>query len=470
MLKTTGNALLLGSLVALQSAGIAQTKKANPQQQKPNIVILFADDLGYGDLGSYGSKNIATPHLDRLAAQGTRFTNFYVAAASCTPSRAALLTGCYPQRVGLPGVIDDRSNTGLSSAEFTIADVLKQHDYATGMFGKWHLGCRLEFMPNQHGFTEFYGIPYSMDMWPFHPKPSHNYPALPLYENETVVEYNPDVNEMTTVFTEKSVDFIERHKDEPFFLYLPFSQPHVPLGVSSKFKGKSEYGLYGDAVMELDWSVGEVMKAIEAAGVADNTIIMFSSDNGPWLTYGNHAGSSGDLREGKGTVFGGGQKVPFIVSMPGTIPSGAVNEEVITAMDIFPTIMNLTESGFPRMNPIDGKDIWPILSGEKGAKSPHEAFFFVNKKEVQAVRAGKWKLHIPHTYRVVLSKGKDGMPGNQDNYGGEIELSLYNLDKDPAEQHNVADKYPKIVKKLQQYIIDFDNDLKENSRPVGVTE
>ena len=466
MIRKTGKIALLGALSTFQiaQASVTTEKKVT---DKPNIIILFADDLGYGDLSSYGSKVINTPHLDQLASDGTQFTNFYVAAASCTPSRASLLTGCYPQRVGLPGVVNDNATTGLSSAEFTIANYLKQNGYATGMFGKWHLGHYPQFMPNQHGFTEFFGIPYSMDMWPFHPAPSHDYPALPVYENEEIVEYNPDVNEMTTRFTNRAVDFIQRHADEPFFLYIPYSQPHVPLGVSKKFRGKSNNGLYGDVVMELDWSVGEIVNTLKEQGISENTLILFSSDNGPWLTYGNHGGSSGELREGKGTVFGGGQKVPFIVSMPGTIPSTRVNNELVTAMDILPTILNISGSSQPRMNPIDGQNIWPILIGKKGAKSPHEAFFFVSKNEIQAVRSGKWKLHVPHKYRIVKSAGADGMPGEQDNSGGEIGLSLYNLDKDPSEQNNVANKNPKIVEQLQQYITDFRIDLEQNSRPAG---
>ncbi|MCT4602436.1 MAG: sulfatase [Marinifilum sp.] len=461
-----GKSLLMGALAMCQVTQAVPVQEKE-ESNKPNVIILFADDLGFGDLGSYGSE-IKTPNLDQLAAQGTQFTNFYVAAASCTPSRASLMTGCYPQRVGLESVVDDTDKKGLSSEEFTIADYLKQHGYSTGMFGKWHLGHYPEFMPNQHGFTEFYGIPYSMDMWPFHPKPSHKYPALPVYENEKVVEYNPDVNQMTTVFTERAVDFIHRKKDDPFLLYVPYSQPHVPLGVSDKFKGKSGKGLYADVIMELDWSVGQIMKAVEENGLSKNTIIMFSSDNGPWLSYGNHAGSSGGLREGKGTVFGGGHKVPFIASMPGTIPSGKINDEMITAMDILPTALKLVNASFPRMNPIDGKDIWPILSGVKGAKTPHKAFFFVNKKEIQAVRSGKWKLHVPHAYRICPNVGKDGMPGNQDNFGGKIELSLYNIEKDPAESNNLVKKHPKIVKQLLEYIKEFEIDLKENSRPVGM--
>lgn len=459
-----GKTILLGAAMTQPLMAKKQVKRTN---QRPNIIILFADDMGIGDIAAYGSKVNETPNLDRLAKQGTQFTSFYVAAASCTPSRASLLTGCYPQRVGLESVVDDNANRGLSSSEITIADLLKQHGYHTGMFGKWHLGHHLEFMPNRHGFTEFYGIPYSMDMWPHHPKPNHNYPPLPLYENEKIIEYNPDVNQMTTRFTEKAVDFIKKNQEEPFFLYLPYSQPHVPLGVSNKFRGKSKNGMYGDVMMEIDWSVGEIIKTLKKLKLEENTLVMFSSDNGPWLTYGNHAGNAGGLREGKGTVYGGGHKVPFIVSMPGTIPSGKVNNEMITAMDILPTIMDITDAHFPRMNPIDGKNIWPLLTSEEHVATPYDCFFFVNKKEVQAVRRGKWKLHKAHYYRIPGEVGKDGLPGTQDNMGGYTDIALYDIKKDPQESNNLAANHPQLVKELMKEIVRFQKDLDLNSRAPG---
>jgi len=456
--------LLIGAAAASQFIQPFAAQAQNQNNKKPNVIILFTDDQGYGDMGCYGAKNIETPNLDKMASQGTRFTNFYVAASSCTPSRASLLTGCYPQRVGLPNVVDDLSKKGLSSNEHTIADYLKQNGYATAMFGKWHLGHQPEFMPNRHGFTEFFGIPYSNDMWPFHPKPAHEYPPIPLYSNETVLEYNPNINELTTRFTNKSVDFINKHKDDPFMIYLPYSQPHVPVGVSDKFRGKSEQGLYGDAIMEIDWSVGQIIGALDKNGISENTIVLFSSDNGPWLTYGNHAGSTGGLREGKGSTFDGGQKVPFLVRMPGRIPAGKVNDQMLTALDILPTILHITNSSMPKIKPVDGQNVWNNM---RGKSKDHKAFFFVKGDEVQAVRDGKWKLHLPHKYRIVLSEGKDGIPGKQDNYGGEIELSLFNVDKDPNETKNLASKYPKVVAQLKTLIADFDTDLKENSRPAG---
>lgn len=437
------------------------------KQDKPNVIILFTDDQGYGDVGCYGNEDIPTPYLDEMANSGMRFTDFYVAAASCTPSRAALMTGCYPQRVGLPAVVDDLSKIGLNPNEYTIARYLKESGYATGMFGKWHLGFQTEFMPMAHGFSEFYGIPYSMDMWPNHPKPPHAYPPLPLYDNKKVVDQNPDVNQMTTTFTEHTVDFIKTHKDEPFFIYVPYSQPHVPLGVSDKFKGKSNKGLYGDCIMEIDWSVGQILEALDKYDLSENTLVMFSSDNGPWLSYGDHAGSAGDLREGKGSTFDGGQRVPFIATMPGTIPAQSVCHELVTAMDILPTVMSMTGEDFEAAKPIDGKDISPLLLGKRGAKSPYEAFFFVNKMDVEAVRSGKWKLHVPHLYRIVNTPGADGMPGDQDNYGGQIGLALYDIVADPSESKNLASEYPEVVERLTSMVLDFRYDLKNNSRAPG---
>lgn len=448
----------------------AKAQSRKQRKEKPNIIIFFTDDQGYGDVGCYGAKGFETPNLDRMADRGTRFTNFYVAASGCTPSRAALLTGLYPQRVGLPQVLDDRTKIGLSPGEITLANYLKQNGYATGIFGKWHLGRLPQFMPLQHGFDEFFGIPYSMDMWPFHPAPYLNYvyKALPLYENEKIIEYNPNVNQMTTRITEHAVNFIQRHKEEPFFLYVPYPQPHVPLGVSAKFKGKSKQGLYGDVIMEIDWSVGQIITELETEGLLENTLVMFSSDNGPWISYGNHGGSSGELREGKGTSFGGGQKVPFIVQMPGTIPAGRVCDEVVTALDILPTVLHITNTSQPRIKPIDGKNAWPIISGQEGAKSPNDAFYFMSRNDVQAVRAGKWKLHVPHRYHSIVEPGKDGMPGKI--VWNQLDTALYDVVSNPAETIDLKDKYPKIVKKLTAMIANFDEDLKNNSRKPGIAE
>lgn len=407
----------------------------------------MTDDQGYGDVHCYGNTQLHTPNLDKMADEGVRFTNFYAGASSSTPSRAALLTGRYAERVGLPSVVDDTSSIGLKPTEYTIADYLKQNGYATGMFGKWHLGCLPEHMPTRHGFTEFFGIPYSNDMWPFHPKPSHPYKAIPLYENETVIEYNPNINNMTARLTEHAVDFINRHKNEPFFMYVPYTLPHVPLGVSEQFRGKSGAGLYGDVIMELDWSVGEILNSLKDNGIDKNTLVIFTSDNGPWLTYGNHAGSNGGLREGKATTFEGGQRVPFIVRMPGTIPAQQVSDQFISALDIMPTLLWLTQTEMPKMKQLDGQNIWDAFLCKP---ITHQPFFFVNNGKVEAVRFDNWKLVLPHRYRIVIEPGKDGRPGIQNNNGAEIELSLFDMKKDPSETTNIAKQHNETVLNLTQ--------------------
>ena len=433
----------------------------SPNKQRPNIVILLADDQGYGDMRCYGNEKVQTPHLDQLAAEGTRFTNFYAGAAASTPSRAALLTGRYAERTGVPGVVDDKSENGLKRSEITLAEYLKQNDYATALVGKWHLGYQPEYLPQRHGFTEFYGIPYSNDMWPYHPEPEHAYPALPLYDNDRIIEYNPPVNQMTTRLTERAVHFINEHKQEPFFLYLPYTQPHVPLGVSSKFKGKSGQGLYTDVLMEIDWSVGEIMKTLKANGLDNNAIVIFTSDNGPWLSYGNHGGSNGGLREGKGTTFDGGQRVTFVIRMPEVIPAGKVNDQFLSALDHTPTLVNLTNSQMPRMNKFDGQDVWDILSGKK---NEHQPFYFVYNGVVEALRDGKWKCVAPHTYRIVKTAGKDGLPGEQIAEGGNTALALFDMEADPKESNDLAAAHPEITTQMYAKIKEFQKEIDEEMK------
>ena len=440
----------------------AFTEKENNSHSpnRPNIVILLTDDQGYGDVCCYGG-DVQTPNLDRLAGEGMRFTNFYAGAAASTPSRAALLTGRYAERVGVPDVVDDLSENGIKPTEITLADYLKHNDYATGMVGKWHLGYQPQYMPLRHGFTEFFGIPYSNDMWPFHPRPDHAYPALALYDNDRVIEYNPPVNQMTTRLTERAVDFINRHKDEAFFLYLPYTQPHVPLGVSNKFKGKSGKGLYADVLMELDWSVGEIMDALKKNGLDENTLLLFTSDNGPWLSYGNHGGSTGGLREGKGTTFEGGQRVPLIARMPGRIPAGKVSDQFLSALDIVPTLVELTASQMPRMNAFDGENVWDILIGKE---QEHKPFYFVYSGKVEALREGRWKCVIPHNYRIVETPGKDGLPGKQIIDGGRTELALFDLEADPYEAHNLAAQHPDMAAAMLGKIEAFQKKIDEECR------
>ncbi len=415
----------------------------------PNIVIIFTDDQGYGDAGCYGAKGFETPNLDRMATEGVRFTDFYVAAPVSTPSRAALLTGCYPQRVGLPDVLYPNSKIGINSNEVTIAEMLKSLGYTNACYGKWHLGDLPEFLPTRHGFDEYFGLPYSNDMYSHHPT-IKDFPPLPLIENEKVIRLEPDQTQLTTWYTERAIRFIERNKDKPFFVYLPHSMPHVPLHVSDKFKGRSRQGLYGDVIMEIDWSAGEILSTLKRLGIDDRTLVIFASDNGPWLSYGNHAGSALPLREGKGTTFDGGQRVPCIMRWPTKIPNGMVCRETATAMDILPTVAELTGARMPS-NKIDGKDIWPLMSCKPGAKSPHEAFFYYNCWKLEAVRSGRWKLHFPHEYRTLGGHegGSDGKPANYTKAG--IGFALFDLENDVAEQHNLAAelRYAGIIEHLK---------------------
>ncbi|MEE9370133.1 MAG: sulfatase, partial [Sedimentisphaerales bacterium] len=328
---------------------------------RPNFVIIFCDDVGYADVGCYGAKGFETPNLDQMAAEGMRFTDFYVAAPSCTPSRAALLMGCYPQRVSLPRVLfpegpnrtKDLTRIGINSKETTVAEILKTRGYATACFGKWHLGHHQQFLPTRHGFDEYVGLPYSNDM---RPENNKEYPPLPLMKGESVIESNPDQSKLTTLYTEEAVKFIEKNKDKPFFVYVPHSMAHVPLYVSEKFKGKSKQGMYGDVIMEIDWSAGQILSALKRLGIDEKTLVIFTSDNGPWLAYGDHGGSALPLREGKGTTWEGGMREPCIMRWPGKIPAGAVCSELSTAMDILPTFANLAGAKLPRKR-IDGKDI-----------------------------------------------------------------------------------------------------------------
>jgi arylsulfatase A len=413
----------------------------------PNVVIVFADDMGYGDLHCYGSKT-PTPNLDRVAAEGARFTGFCTAQAVCSASRTSLLTGCYPNRVGIKGALGPHSKVGINDKELTLAELFKPRGYATAIFGKWHLGDAEKFLPTHHGFDEYFGLPYSNDMWPKHPsaKPG-TYPDLPLIEGTKVVALNPDQTKLTTWYTEHAVNFINRNKDKPFFLYVPHAMPHVPLHVSEKFAGKSGQGLYGDVVMEIDWSVGRIMEALKRNGLDEKTLVIFTSDNGPWLQYGDHAGSAGPFREGKATMFEGGVREPFIARWPGKIPAGRVCDELAGTIDVLPTMAKLIGADLPTDRIIDGKDIWPLLAGEPGAKTPHDAYFYYWGDELQAVRSGKWKLHFPHTYPKPNPPGQGGKPGpyKQMKTGTE----LYDLDADRGETTDVAAKHPEVVSRLQ---------------------
>ena len=418
----------------------------------PNIVLIVTDDQGYQDLGSYGAEGFSTPHLDQMAEEGLRFTDYYAAAASCSPSRAALLTGLYPQRVGIPGVLMPQSSIGLHPDEVTIAELLKARGYTTAVYGKWHLGHDPVHLPPNHGFDEYYGIPYSNDMTPDaikNPNPfARNHPPLPLIESLQVIEHEPDQRRLTRAYTERAVDFIDRNADRPFFLYLPHTFPHMPLFASEAFEGQSERGLYGDVIEELDWSTGEILDALRRLGLDHRTLVFFTSDNGPWLVKGAFSGSAGPLREGKGTTFEGGHRVPMIAWWPGVIPSGTTSQEIVTALDIMPTVASA--AGYePDPLAFDGHDILPILQQATGAVSKTTALYFYQGRQLQAVRAGDWKLHVPHRFRSIhgAQLSSPTHPGAyvQDSIG----LALFNLATDIGESQNVAEDHPEVVIRLQ---------------------
>ena len=436
----------------------------------PNVVIIFTDDQGYGDVGCYGAKGFTTPNLDRMAREGIRLTDFYVAQPVCSSSRTALLTGCYPNRLGIVGALGPRDRHGISDNETTLGQLCKSRGYATAAVGKWHLGHHPQFLPTRHGFDEYLGLPYSNDMWPRHPTAGKNYPDLPLIEGTGTIETNPDQTRLTTLYTERAVAFIDKHAGQPFFLYLAHSMPHVPLHVSEKFKGKSEQGAYGDVIEEVDWSVGQVLEALKRNKIDENTLVLFTCDNGPWLVYGNHAGSAGPLREGKATTFEGGVRVPFIARWPGKIPAGATCREPAMTIDLFPTIAQLIGAKLPE-HKIDGLDIWPLLSGQPGAKSPHEALYFYWLNRLDAVRSGRWKLHLPHDYPHLDLPGGDSRPGKLTTQ--KTDLALFDLESDIGETTNVADQHEDVVERLLKFAEAARADLGDTAtqrRGAGVRE
>ena len=447
---------MLRIFLLLVAIGIVASCKNNEKadqrtHRKPNVVIILTDDQGYQDVGVFGSPNIETPHLDQMAKEGILLTSYYAAQAVCSASRAALLTGCYPNRIGIHNALGPGNTHGINASETTLAEMLKAEGYSTAIYGKWHLGHHDKFLPTRHGFDEWFGIPYSNDMWPYHPQQGaiFNFPDLPLYENETIIDTLIEQSQLTTQITERSVDFINRNKDNAFFLYVPHPQPHVPLFVSDKFKGKSERGLYGDVIMEIDWSVGQIMEALKKNGIEENTMVIFTSDNGPWLSYGNHAGSALPLREGKGTAWEGGQREPFIIKYPDSLKARTIIEKPIMAIDLLPTIAEVTGATLPDKT-IDGKSAWPLLKGEID-ESPQEAYFFYYRvNELFGVRYGKWKLYFPHRYRTMDGQepGKDGKPGRY-RYVELDEIELYDLSTDISETKNVADEHPEVVEKIR---------------------
>ncbi|MCC8197729.1 MAG: sulfatase [Tannerellaceae bacterium] len=429
----------------------------------PNIVLIFLDDMGYGDLTITGTSGYKTPAIDRLAKEGMFFSHFYAAQPISSASRAGLMTGCYPNRVGITQALSPQVTIGIHPEEETMAEVLKTKGYACGIVGKWHLGHLYPFLPLQNGFDDYLGLPYSNDMWPVNYEgeratPEMNiphklrHPALPLMDgNEKVRELwtLEDQGELTTLYTERAIAFIEANKTSPFFLYMAHSMPHVPLAVSDKFKGKSEQGLYGDVMMEIDWSVDQIMKTLQENGLDENTLVIFTSDNGPWYNFGNHAGSTGGLREAKATVFEGGIRVPCLMRWKGTIPEGSVCNQLVTAMDILPTLAALSGANLPQQ-PIDGIDISRLMTGEI-TRSPREYFlYYFNNNDLQAVRNERFKLVLPHTHNTYLTPGNDGFPGEVGT--AETALCLYDLRRDPGERYDIKELYPEVVDQLMRVV------------------
>jgi arylsulfatase A-like enzyme len=461
-------------LVMLFCSGAGSMAQSKPgTYARPNVIIINMDDMGYGDLEPYGMTGIPTPNFNKLARQGMRFTHFMAAQAVCTASRAALLTGCYSNRVGMSGALSPWAKTALNPQEETIASLLKKNGYKTAMLGKWHLGARPAYYPTHYGFDSFYGVPYSHDMWPvdYAGRPntdtttySGKCPPLPIIENEKQVAINAtldDQAQLTAMFTQKAVSFITANKKSPFFLYLAHPMPHVPLAASAKFKGKSEAGVFGDVIMELDWSIGEIMNALDKQGLSANTLLIVTSDNGPWLSFGDHAGSSGGLREGKGTAWDGGVRVPCFIRWHGKVEAGSISSQLLTNMDLLPTIVPATGATMPE-NKIDGINFMPLLLG-KTAKGPREVFYYYyDKNSLKAVRYKNWKLVLPHTSRsyALDSPGKDRVPGRTSTV--QVKMALYNLTHDLGEAYDVQKLYPEMVDKIMTFVEQAREDLGDN--------
>lgn len=438
-------------LANVAGAGLATTT-LSAAPGTPNFVIIFLDDSGWADYKPFGHPPYPTPNFELLARQGCRFNNFYVPQAVCSASRSALLSGCYPSRTKVFGA-HGPGGRGLEPSFATLAEVLKPKGYRTAVFGKWHIGDQPDTRPQARGFDESCGLMYSNDMWEFHPEAPQNYPApLQFWENGKVKidRMTPELQPMlTTWYTEHAVDFIKRNKDNPFLLYVPHSMPHVPLFRSEKFKDKSGAGVYGDVMMELDWSVGEILKSLKQNGLDDNTFVILTSDNGPWTSYGNHAGQT-PFRDAKGTGFDGGTRSACLMRYPGQIKANSASTHALCTIDLLPTLAHLAQAALPK-NPIDGRNVWDLITDKPGAKNPHEFYAFTTNQTFESVMSGdgRWKLHVPHAYRDLVSAGNNGAPGKF--VQARIEMSLFDLEKDPFETINVLDKYPEVATRMKVF-------------------
>ncbi|MEX2303887.1 MAG: sulfatase [Bryobacterales bacterium] len=438
-------------LISISPLARAQPQETNgqqaPEQRPPNIVIILADDLGYGDLGVYGNHEIQTPRLNRMAAEGVRLTEFYSVSPTCTPARAALLTGRYPRRSGMTRVIVAKEKWGLPASEILLAEVLQKQGYATTCIGKWHLGGRQPYRPRRHGFDSYFGVLYSNDMSLL---PWVKWPRLELWRDDKSVESPARVETLTRRYTEEAVAFIERNRERPFFLYLPHTMPHTPVKPSARFQGKSAHGPYGDVVEEIDWRTGEILDALRANRIEDNTLVIFTSDNGPWVAGSNKrrikGGSAGPLRGAKNTTWEGGVRVPFLARWPGRLPAGTVQTGIASLMDLFTTAVELAGAGVPNDRVIDGRNILPLLEGKQG--SPHDTLYYYFEQSVFAVRSGDWKLHF---------QKRELKPNDRPRSPQRCEPpELYNLAADLAEQNNVAANHADIVTRLTGMAREFD--------------
>lgn len=451
------------------SAGLLALTACSTKVETPNFIIINMDDMGFGDPGFQGGKGYQTPNMDRMASQGVRFTYCYSAQAVSGASRMGLLTGCYPNRLGYYGAPGPKSTMGINAEETTMAEVLKANGYATACYGKWHLGCLPEHLPLQHGFDEYCGIPYSNDMSPLHVNKIYHHP-LPLYDGNTVMVENPDQRIFTTLFTERAVHFIEKNKKQPFFIYLAHPMPHVPLAVSDKFAGKSRQGAYGDVMMELDWSVGQILAKLEEEGLSDNTLVILTADNGPWLNYGNHAGTTAGLREGKGTSFEGGQRVVCAMQWKGVIEAGSICEKMISHLDFLPTFAALSGAALPERK-IDGVDISPLIFGDTQASPRKSFYYYYRHNNLECVSDGTYKMVFPHkgrTYEGFLP-GMDGRAGRVNDNREITDTLLFNLRRDPGERYNLMGSLPAIQESLLQLAAEAIDELGDDlsGKPQG---